>query len=268
MISSRKIEGAAVRDELDELIDGACEADPLPLCDEDAEPPRGPPLSPGERRHAQLRLAMSQTPADFIANTNTLCGRCNSEDFFNRPYLKFLHDAYVLAKLVELTPVENVRLAGVADQWPDGYVTLAGKTHNIEITSTHGRRKLGKEYRSRWTARMDPVENWVASDLGARIRLRGLGRLSFRQCDDVRRLRRGRLIRLLQEARRDIPVPSIGSNNGHGFAIVAGQRAFDRMALPVFKRHTFADRKFKHGLMRLDLMEKAQSLDDPVVKIH
>ena len=157
-----KDEGAAVRDELDELIDRACEADPLPLCDEDAEPPRGPPLSPDERRHAQLRLAMSQTPADFIANTNTLCGRCNSEDFFNRPYLKFLHDAYVLAKFVELTPVENVRLAGVADQWPDGYVTLAGKTHNIEITSTHGRRKLGEEYRSRWTARMDPVENWVA----------------------------------------------------------------------------------------------------------
>ncbi len=157
-----KDEGAAVRDELDELIDRACEADPLPLCDEDAEPPRGPPLSPDERRHTQLRLAMSQTPADFIANTNTLCGRCNSEDFFNRPYLKFLHDAYVLAKFVELTPVENVRLAGVADQWPDGYVTLAGKTHNIEITSTHGRRKLGAEYRSRWTARMDPVENWVA----------------------------------------------------------------------------------------------------------
>ncbi|MBL1256038.1 hypothetical protein [Methylocystis sp. Sn-Cys] len=161
MIRSKDM-GAAVRDELDELIDRACEADPLPHYDEELEPPRGPPLSPDERRDGHLCLAMSQMPAEFIANTNTLCGRCNAEDFFNRPYLKFLHDAHVLAKFVELTAVENVRLAGVAEQWPDGYVTLAGKTHNIEITSTHGGRKLGKEYRGRWTTKMDPVESWVA----------------------------------------------------------------------------------------------------------
>lgn len=63
-------------------------------------------------------------------------------------------------------------------------------------------------------------------------------------------------------------MPSIGSNDGQGFAIVAGQRAFDRTSLPVFKLHTIANRKFKHGLMRVYLMKKAQSLDDPVVKIH
>ena len=89
-----------------------------------------------------------------------------------------------------------------------------------------------------------------------------LVRLSFRKCDDVRRLRGGGLIRLSQEARRDIPMPSLGSNDGHRFAIVAGQRAFDLTPLPVFKRHTIADRKFKHGLMRVYLMKKAQSLDD------
>jgi hypothetical protein len=89
--------------------------------------------------------------------------------------------------------------------------------------------------------------------------------LSFRKCDDVRRLCGGGLIRLSQEARRDIPMPSIGSNDGHGFAIVAGQRAFDLTPLPVFKRHTIADRKFKHGLMRVYLMKKAQSLNDPVI---
>src|ERR1700722_12172778 len=90
-------------------------------------------------------------------------------------------------------------------------------------------------------------------------------RLSFRKCDDVRRLRGGGLIHLSQEPRRDIPMPSIGSNDGHRFAIVAGQRAFDLTPLPVFKRHTIADRKFKHGLMRVYLMKKAQSLDDPVM---
>ena len=61
---------------------------------------------------------------------------------------------------------------------------------------------------------------------------------------------------------------SIGSNDAHGFAIVAGQRAFERTPLSVFKFHTIADRKFKHSLMRVYLMKKAQSLDDPVVEIH
>ena len=89
--------------------------------------------------------------------------------------------------------------------------------------------------------------------------------LSFWKRDDVRSLRGGGLIRLSQEARRDIPMPSIGSNDGYRFAIVAGQRAFDLTPLPVFKRHTIADRKFKHGLMRVYLMKKAQSLDDPVI---
>ncbi len=105
----------------------------------------------------------------------------------------------------------------------------------------------------------------VRRGFGARIHLRRLMRLSFRKCYDVRRLRGGGLIRLSQEARRDIPMPSIGSNDGHRFAIVAGQRAFDLTPSPVFKRHTIADRKFKHGLMRVYLMKKAQSLDDPVI---
>ena len=66
---------------------------------------------------------------------------------------------------------------------------------------------------------------------GAWIRCR-LVRLSFWKCDDVRSLRGGGLIRLSQEARRDIPMPSIGSNDGYRFAIVAGQRAFDLTPLP------------------------------------
>jgi hypothetical protein len=56
------------------------------------------------------------------------------EDWFNRPHLKFLHGAYVLAEFVGLIPVERVRLASASEQWPDGYVKLSGKTHNIEVT--------------------------------------------------------------------------------------------------------------------------------------
>jgi hypothetical protein len=39
------------------------------------------------------------------------------------------------------------RLTSPSEQWPDGYVKVSGKTHNIEVTSTHGGRKLGEEYR-------------------------------------------------------------------------------------------------------------------------
>ena len=92
--------------------------------------------------------------------------------------------------------------------------------------------------------------------------------LSFRQGDDVGRLRRGGPIHLSQERRRDRPVASIGANDGHGFAIVAGQRAFEQTPMTILKPHTIADRKFEHGLMRAYLMKKAQSLDDPVVEIH
>lgn len=115
---------APARDPLDELIDRACDVEPLPPYDEEPEPPRGPPLSADERRDAQLGLAMFQPPGDFIVCTKALCDRCNSEEWFNRPYLKFLHDAYVLAEFASLTSVESVRLAGASDQWPDGYAKL------------------------------------------------------------------------------------------------------------------------------------------------
>jgi hypothetical protein len=41
-------------------------------------------------------------------------------------------------------------------------VRAASKVHNIEVTSTHGGRKLGKEYREVKGLTMDPVEDWVA----------------------------------------------------------------------------------------------------------
>jgi hypothetical protein len=50
--------------------------------------------------------------------------------------------------------------------WPDGYVKIQTRTINVEVTSTHGGRKLGEEYRrvkgAQFVVEHDPVEDWVA----------------------------------------------------------------------------------------------------------
>ena len=160
MIESTK--NPAPRDALDAWIDQACEADPLPPYVEEIEPERGPLLTRSECDAVRIALAAWQAPEDFITATKAISDRCNSEDWFNRPHLKFLHDGYVLAEFVGLMPVEEVRLANSSEQWPDGYVKLSGKTHNIEVTSTHGGRRLGKEYRELKAPTLDPVSNWIA----------------------------------------------------------------------------------------------------------
>jgi hypothetical protein len=157
----RKTENRTSRDSLDDWIDQACEADPLPPFIDEPEPECGPPLSRAECDAARIVLSAWQEPDDFIAATNALCRRCNSEDWFNRPHLKFLHDAYVLAEFVGLIAVDGVRLASSSERWPDGYIKLSGKTHNVEVTSTHGGRKLGEEYRGVQAPTLDPVDNWV-----------------------------------------------------------------------------------------------------------
>jgi len=78
--------------------------------------------------------------------------------------LKFLHDAFVLARLAKHLCAEKVRLAEPSAQWPDGLVQLEGKIRNIEVTSTHGGRKLGAEYRNHegLSVEEDPIEVWVS----------------------------------------------------------------------------------------------------------
>jgi hypothetical protein len=105
---------------------------------------------------------MRQAPADFITTTQALCNRCKSSDWFIRPHLKFLHDAFILAEFVRLMPVEGVWLASSSEQWPDGYVKVSGKAHNIEVTSTHGGRKLGDEYREVSAPTLEHIEDWAA----------------------------------------------------------------------------------------------------------
>ena len=148
-------------DPIDEWIEEACRSDPLPPYAEEFQQAPGPPLSPGDLRDARASLSKWHSPEDFAKATQTLCNRCGSEEWFNNPRLKFLHNAYVLAELVTLTAVERVRLADDPEQWPDGYVKASGKTRNIEITSTHGGRKLGDEYRGVKAQTLDPVCDWI-----------------------------------------------------------------------------------------------------------
>ena len=53
-----------------------------------------------------------------------------------RPDLKFLHDAFVLAEVVDHLAVDQVRLAAPADQWPDGYVRAERGGHVTAMTAT------------------------------------------------------------------------------------------------------------------------------------
>jgi hypothetical protein len=69
--------------------------------------------------------------------------------------------------------VDQVRLAARADQWPDGYVRVGNKEHNVEVTSAHGGRKLGAEYKKVTKPELVPsiaVPAWkIARDLDAAI---------------------------------------------------------------------------------------------------
>jgi hypothetical protein len=144
----------------DDWIDQLLEADPLTIdIDDDDEKPVGPPPTESELDAAQQLLVQWQSPDDFSNTTLAICKRCRSADYFNRPRLKFLHDAYVLAKFARLKEVDSVRLE--SDQWPDGFIKLQGQAYNIEVTSTHGGRKLGREYRYARGPTLDPVENWI-----------------------------------------------------------------------------------------------------------
>jgi hypothetical protein len=149
-------------DPINDWIDKAVEADTVEFDIDEFNEPSGPPLSPEEIEAARVSLTRWQDPGAFKVEVDALCRRCASNDWFNRPQLKFLHDAFVLSRFAVQSRVNEVRLAQASAQWPDGFVRIVGKTHNIEVTSTHGDRPLGKEYRAIKGPTLDPVENWVA----------------------------------------------------------------------------------------------------------
>jgi hypothetical protein len=123
-------EAEMVNDAIDGWIEKALGADPLPM--EIVEPEA---LPGGGLQAGQEKLTIWQPSQQFRDTTESLCSRCRSSEYFNRPQLKFLHDAYVLAEFIRLEPVESVRLASRSDQWPDGFVKLQGRVRKIEITA-------------------------------------------------------------------------------------------------------------------------------------
>jgi hypothetical protein len=117
----------APNDATDDWLDKSLEADQLTIdIDDDDDEPVGPPPSERELDAAQQLLAQWQSPDDFSNTKRAMCKRCLSGDYFNRPRLKFLHDAYVLAEFARLKASDSVRLAAASDQWPDGFVKLQG----------------------------------------------------------------------------------------------------------------------------------------------
>jgi hypothetical protein len=105
----------------------------------------GPPLSKSEIKQASERLGKWQAQDVFQSDVSALFKRCTSKDWFNRPQLKFLHDAFVLAEFVRHRPVDKVRLVPQSEQWPDGQIRIGRDECKVEVTSEHGGRKLGNE---------------------------------------------------------------------------------------------------------------------------
>ena len=148
----------------DEWIDKICEADPrLNDLDLEDEPIlTGAPLTREEIDDACAELTRWQSTDAFQNIEKPLRLRNTGPDFFLQPQLKFLHDAYVLAKFAAKIGAEQVRLADRRDLWPDGFVRMNKCAINVEVTSTHGGRKLGEEYREPSGWRFDPVQDWHA----------------------------------------------------------------------------------------------------------
>jgi hypothetical protein len=147
----------------DEWIDKVCEADPLSDdfdLEDDESIPTSLTLTPKEIEAAGVELGRWQSVETFNRTERRLRLRNADRDFFVQPQLKFLHDAYVLAKFATRIGADQVRLADRRDQWPDGFVGISKRTIKVEVTSTHGGRKLGGEYREPRGMRFDPVEDW------------------------------------------------------------------------------------------------------------
>jgi hypothetical protein len=53
----------------------------------------------------------------------------------NDPKRNFLLDAWVLAKLSKHKPFDQIRLADVDEQWPDGFARIESGEQKIEVTS-------------------------------------------------------------------------------------------------------------------------------------
>jgi hypothetical protein len=83
---------------IDERINEEIGADSTEVDIDEFDGPSGPPLSVEELGAARASLAQWQKPAAFKVSVGGFSARCTSKDWFSRPELKFLHEAFVLAR--------------------------------------------------------------------------------------------------------------------------------------------------------------------------
>ncbi len=156
-------------DGIQKFIDIACDDGWDPAKDgwdllevDDDEPVQ--PLKLDELKNIHEQLAAWYSPNEFRQTVGDFHKRCRSSDVFNNPRSKFLLDAWTLAEFVRHKPVDQVRLSGPSERWPDGQVQIGQETKNVEITvALTAGRKMGDEYKpgpKKFT--FDPVENWIA----------------------------------------------------------------------------------------------------------
>jgi hypothetical protein len=153
-------------DDMDKWIDATLEGwdpskegwGPSELDDVEA----GPPLSIHELKRAHEDSAVWRSPLDFRRTVARLLKRCLPSEIFNDPKRKFLLDAWVLAELSKHKLFTRLRLAGEAEQWPDGYAQTETGELKIEVTSALlPGRPLGAEYKLPGRMEYDPFDNWV-----------------------------------------------------------------------------------------------------------
>jgi hypothetical protein len=107
---------------------------------------------------ARTELAEWADPREFRRLVDGFHKRSRSKELFNDPKRNFLLDAWVFAQLTKHKHFHQVRLAGVDEQWPDGYGRTEAGEQKIEVIPG---RHLGAEYRFVGRIQHDPVENWI-----------------------------------------------------------------------------------------------------------
>jgi hypothetical protein len=196
---------------IDDRIDKTIEADPIELDIDEFDEPSGSPLSPEEIAAAGVSLALWQSPDAFKAAVDALCTRCVSKDWFNSPQLKFLHDAFVLARFACRQRLEEVRLAESLARWPDGFARINATTNRTEdgnkpqfasAVSLHSGRR-GRPFRKKLKSNYQHNRHRLGRSLVATKRLGWFSRRTVAEQGQHRDLdARWRSFDLLQKSKR------------------------------------------------------------------
>jgi hypothetical protein len=116
------------------------------------------PLTAADLQKARAELAEWMDAREFRRRVHGFDKRTPSKELFNDNKYKFLREAaLVLAELSKHKPFVQIRLAEVAERWPDGYARTETGEIRIEVTSAQDR-PLGAEYKFEGPMQRDSVE--------------------------------------------------------------------------------------------------------------